>query len=449
MVYKMKSVLRSVRGTSDLLTAELAKRRKIENKLRESVELFGYRDLETPILEHASLFERSLGVGSEVVSKEMFKLESRANAKDNSIAEESVVLRPENTASVLRALLNQGLQHSFPHYFYYCGPQFRYERPQKGRARQFHQFGVECYGKSSSWADAECILSAVHSLKELELLGGLRLKINTLGENEASRQNYISALLDYFKSWGEKHELSVETKQRIAEGRILRALDSKSPLDAECISKAPSLLDHLPQADLKRFNDVIGILKDDYCIPNLEIDPRLVRGLDYYSHTCFEFVTEDNLAVLAGGRYDGLARALGYDKFPVPAIGWAAGLERLVLVSENKKQDEHMNPVDGVYLMIVPRFEGDEAKDSKVRSEVVRLSLKTRREGYSCRVWYDEKSAPVKKALKEADLTNVKYVCFIGFNEVARGILPIRDVKQGSVKELDLNLPISSWGIDE
>lgn len=430
----MKQAFKSVRGTLDLFPAELLKRRHIEQEMRAAVELFGYKEIETPILEQSSLFERSLGTDSEVVSKEMFRLQTRGDQQGPE--DESIVLRPENTAAVLRAVLNSGQQYQLPLHYYYCGPQFRYERPQKGRVRQFHQFGVECIGRSSPLADAECILSAAESLRSIGALQHTKLKINTLGQSEESRAKYNHALRSHLLNWQQTKELSPDTVKRIAEGRVLRALDSKSPLDQECISQAPSLLEFLPQIDLDRFNIVVRILKEDYHLPNVEIDPRLVRGLDYYSHTCFEFVSshsDTSFTVMAGGRYDGLARAFGYTKSQIPAIGWAAGLERLVLHT-HMKEFVH----EGVRLMIVPRLEGDIEKDEKVMSEVANFATRARRKGVSCRVWDSEVGTSVKKALKEADMCKVRHVCFLGSHEILSGRIPVRLVATGEVKEMKI-----------
>ena len=439
----MKDAFRSVRGTSDLFPRFLAQRRRIENELRTAVELFGYTEIETPILEHSFLFERGLGQGSEVVSKEMFRIESRGNASNNQ--EDQVVLRPENTASVLRAVLNAGLQHSLPLHVFYCGPQFRYERPQKGRAREFHQFGVECIGRGSAMGDAECILTAVEGLKRLGLLNKTKLKMNTLGESEASRQRYNQVLLDHFSQWN-KTDLSAETKLRIKEKRILRALDSKSKLDVECIQTAPNLIDYLPAGDVSRFNEVIAILRDEYKVDcEIELDTRLVRGLDYYSHTCFEFVSkEDGLTCLAGGRYDGLAKTLGYTRSPVPSIGWAAGLERLNLLLNHDREPPALSEVK---LLLVPVYEGEASKDKSIRETLARIAAKARADGVSARIWgglFGDTGA-VKKALKEADNIKALGVCFLGSSEVQVNKVSIRDVAKGTVANVDIDSSPRSW----
>lgn len=442
----LKTGFRSVRGTHDFLPDDLFKRRILENELRSAVSLFGYREAETPVLEHSSLFERSLGTGSEVVSKEMFRLESRSS-QDTKDEDTRMVLRPENTASMLRAMLNAGMTQHYPLHYYYCGPQFRYERPQKGRMRQFHQFGVECFGRSSASADAECILSAAESLKRLGLMNKTKLKINSLGESEEARKTYNDALMNHFVSWNsQRKELSRETQLRIQERRLLRALDSKHPLDQDCIAQAPSLLDHLPKQDVERFHEVLKLLKEDYYLPNVEIDHRLVRGLDYYSHTCFEFVSlTDSLTVLAGGRYDGLAATLGYAKTSVPAIGWAAGLERLLLLVDDQATFDEKARRD-VFLLIVPRYENDAVHDAEVSQEVARLALKTRREGFACRVWdADRTHAAVKKALKEADKNGIEYVTFVGWSEVNSRKLPVRHVASGMVKEVNIEDRVELW----
>ncbi|MBF0394553.1 MAG: histidine--tRNA ligase, partial [Alphaproteobacteria bacterium] len=308
--------LQPVRGTHDLLPEEARRHRRVEDTAFEIAERYGYGEIATPIFEFTEVFARTLGETSDVVTKEMYTFTDRGG--------ESITLRPEGTAGVARAFISGGLSQHLPLKFFYRGPMFRYERPQKGRLRQFHQVGVEFLGVSDPLADAEVIGLGAHLLDALGLAGRVQLELNSLGDAE-SRAAYREALVAYLSRF--KDALSKESLDRL-ERNPLRILDSKDEGDRRVVADAPLLGDHLNEASraffdgLKRGLDGLGVA--------YRVNPRLVRGLDYYCHTAFEFTTDALGAqgtVLAGGRYDGLIGQMGGPA--TPGIGWAAGVERL------------------------------------------------------------------------------------------------------------------------
>ena len=311
--------LRTVRGVNDLLPEVLVKHNKvIEDALKISNQ-YCYSQIETPIFEFSEIFTKPLGISSDIVTKENYIFRDRSD--------DELMLRPEGTSGVVRAFLNAGLIQDIPKRFSYFGPMFRYERPQKGRLRQFKQFGVECLGLSNPMADVEVISLGKNFLQKLDLLNSTSLKINSLGDAE-SRSNYRKALVEYLNDY--KTELSQDSIKRLSQNP-LRILDSKNEIDKKILANAPNILDYLNQESRQRFHKVtegLDVLGIKYCI-----DKNLVRGLDYYCHTAFEFITKELGAqgtVLAGGRYDGLSKMLGGPD--VPGVGWAAGIERLSLL---------------------------------------------------------------------------------------------------------------------
>ncbi|MGZ3744950.1 MAG: histidine--tRNA ligase, partial [Pseudobdellovibrionaceae bacterium] len=312
----MSTKFQRVRGTRDLLPEDNIKFRFVETTAHQLSLLYGYGEIETPLFEFSEVFHRTLGETSDVVSKETYTFLDRGG--------DSITLRPEGTAGVARAFVSEGMAQNLPLKFYYSGSMFRYERPQKGRYRQFKQLGVECLGVDSPLADAECIAMAWDLLKKIGIAGKCHLEINTLGDTE-SRVLYRKALVDYFSQHWEK--LSDDSKMRL-EKNPLRILDSKDEGDRALIAQAPSLQDHLNESSKVFFAALLkGI--ESLGIP-FKINTKLVRGLDYYCHTVFEFVTSELGAqgtVLGGGRYDGLIEMMGGPK--TPGVGWAAGVDRL------------------------------------------------------------------------------------------------------------------------
>ncbi len=316
-----KDKIASARGMHDIMPPQMRKHRKIIETSRKVSGFYGCEHIETPIVENSEVFKRSLGDSSDVVNKEMYIFPDRKGRE--------LVLRPENTAGIARALIENGLQESLPARFFYEGVMFRYERPQLGRQRQFHQVGIEILGTNNTGylTDADVITCAFQFLKELGLDERVSLEINSLGDAE-SREKYKTALVEYFNKY--EKELSADSQVRLKQNP-LRILDSKDERDKEIISTAPSLLYYLNDDSKKWFNNVRVVLDNVRIRHN--VNTKLVRGLDYYSHTVFEFTTNDLGAhdtVLAGGRYNGLVETLGGRD--IDGVGWAAGVERLALM---------------------------------------------------------------------------------------------------------------------
>jgi len=317
--------LRTVRGVHDILPGQYRYFKEIVRKASLWAERYGFDPIALPIIENEEVFRRPLGETSDIISKEMFVLQQR----DKS---EKIVLRPEATASVVRSFLQHGLQNLLPQKLYYWGPMFRYERPQKGRLRQFNQFGVEFIGIDDPYQDVEVITLGYHLLKDLGLIDDVTLHINTLGDTH-SRAAYREALVDYFTS--EKKKLSEESLKRLALNPM-RILDSKDSGDQELCRQGPQFSAYLSKESKDHFKRVCDGLE----VQGIQYkhNTYLVRGLDYYCHTAFEFITDRlgaQSAVLAGGRYDSLTAYMG--GAPVDSMGWAAGIERLILLMEGKE----------------------------------------------------------------------------------------------------------------
>ncbi|TAL02010.1 MAG: histidine--tRNA ligase [Rhodospirillaceae bacterium] len=312
------SSLQPVRGTHDLMFDDIRRHRHIEATAFEIAQRYGYSEIATPAFEFTEVFARTLGDTSDIVTKEMYTFETKGG--------ESITLRPEGTAGVARAFITNGLAQQTPLKFFYRGPMFRHERPQRGRQRQFHQIGAELIGVAGPQADVEVIVLAKHILNALGVTN-VTLQINSLGDAE-SRTAYRDVLVKFLS--GRRDLLSVESRERL-ERNPLRVLDSKDPADRDAIAGAPKFGDHLNETSHAFFDAVKSGLTAHGV--QFVVNPALVRGLDYYSHTAFEFVTDALGAqgtVLAGGRYDGLIGDMGG---PVtPGIGWAAGIERLAMM---------------------------------------------------------------------------------------------------------------------
>jgi histidyl-tRNA synthetase len=322
----MPSPLQPVRGTRDIIGEDALRHAHVVETARRVTALYGFAEWQTPIFEDTKVFSRTLGETSDVVTKEMYTFDDRGG--------DSVTLRPEGTAGVCRALITNGLTQTLPQKVFYQGPMFRYERPQKGRYRQFHQIGVELLGPSSPLADAEVIACGWQILKELRVAKDVMLNINTLGDAE-SRASYRAALVDFFAGHAEK--LSAESKIRL-EKNPMRILDSKDEGDREIVAGAPGSELFLSAA-AKEFYEKLQHDLRSFGVPFVQ-NPGIVRGLDYYNHTAFEFVTSALGAqgtVMGGGRYDGLVEQMGGPK--VPGIGWGAGIDRLAMLVESIAPD--------------------------------------------------------------------------------------------------------------
>ena len=405
------SRLQPARGTSDLLPSTMAAHRRVIDAARDAAGLYGFQEMATPIFEFAEVFSRPLGDSSDVVTKETYNFTDRGG--------ETLTLRPENTAGVVRAMISNGLTQSLPLKFFYAGPMFRYERPQKGRMRQFHQIGIEYLGPRDGLADAEIIACGARVLAGLGVLDRCRLHLNSLGDAE-SRQAYRAALLAFLESHAS--ELSVDSQARL-QTNPLRILDSKDAGDRAILENAPRLDGYLNDVSKRHFAAVTGAL--DSAGIDWTFDPLLVRGLDYYCHTAFEFITDALGAqgtVLGGGRYDGLSEMLGGP--PVAGVGWAAGVERLsMLVGE---QEPATPPV-----AILPM-------DGEGESEAHRLAEMLRDSGVAVDL---SAGGAIGKRLKKADRAGVRLAVILGSDELAAGTAQLRDLATGtqsSIAQADL-----------
>ena len=404
--------LRTVRGVNDLLPEVLVKHNKvIEDALKISNQ-YCYSQIETPIFEFSEIFTKPLGISSDIVTKENYIFRDRSD--------DELMLRPEGTSGVVRAFLNAGLIQDIPKRFSYFGPMFRYERPQKGRLRQFKQFGVECLGLSNPMADVEVISLGKNFLQKLDLLNSTSLKINSLGDAE-SRSNYRKALVEYLNDY--KTELSQDSLKRLSQNP-LRILDSKNENDKKILANAPNILDYLNQESRQRFHKVtegLDVLGIKYCI-----DKNLVRGLDYYCHTAFEFITNELGAqgtVLAGGRYDGLSKMLGGPD--VPGVGWAAGIERLSLLIPS-----HFTSNPDVVLIGV---------SEEFNFLLLPLMQQLINEAFRVEVLY---AGNISKKLKRANKIKASFAIILGEEEVKMKVLKLKNLVTGSEEHMSIDTAV-------
>ena len=403
------SDLQPVRGTHDILPEDHRRHRQVTETARQIAARYGYEEISTPVFEFSEVFKRTLGETSDIVTKEMFSFEDRGG--------EQLTLRPEVTAGVARAFISGGLAQHLPLKFFCQGPMFRYERPQKGRQRQFHQIDVELLGVEGPLADIEIISLAAHILDALGVADKVTLELNTLGDTE-SRQSYRTKLVGYLE--GFKDKLSEDSLARL-DRNPLRILDSKDQGDRAVIADAPLLEDHMNDASKAFFEDVQKGLKTAGI--EYKINPTLVRGLDYYCHMAFEFTTETlgaQGAVLAGGRYDGLIEAMGGP--PTPGTGWAAGVERLALMIAEP-------PGPARPVAVVPIGQAAEA-------EALSLVQRLRRADFTTDLGF---SGNLKKRLKGANKANAVAAVIIGEDELAKGAATVRDMETGEQTEVKLS----------
>lgn len=402
------SNMRTVRGTRDLLPEDSRRMRAVEDAAFEAARRWGYGELVTPIFEFTDVFARTLGDTSDVVTKEMYTFEDRGG--------DSLTLRPENTAGIVRAFISNSLSARLPLRAFYRGPMFRYERPQKGRLRQFHQVGVELLGVADPLGDVEVIALARDVLVALGLGDRVTLEINTLGD-PGSRAAYREALVSYLAQ--HRDRLSADSLDRL-ERNPLRILDSKDPGDREVVAGAPTLQDSLDDASRAYYAAVLHGLDE------LEIayvrNPRLVRGLDYYCHTTFEFTTDALGAqgtVLAGGRYDGLVAQMGGPA--TPGTGWAAGVERLTMLSAAEPAVQR--PIAMIALGV------------EQIGAALRLARRLRASGH---VVEFGSAGSLGKQLKWANRIGARLAVIVGTDEVAREVATVRDMDAGAQEEVSL-----------
>jgi len=379
------------------------------------MQLFNYREIRTPVFEETVLFKRGIGESTDIVSKEMYTFADRS--------ETSITLKPEMTACVVRSVLEHSLDKISPlNKFFYISPMFRQERPQAGRLRQFHQFGAEAIGVSSPLLDAEMIILAYSILKKIGLKN-LVVKINSLGI-PSTRENYKNLLREFLKDKISK--LSEESQKRF-KTNILRIFDSKDERDQNIIQNAPLLLEHLDNDSLEKFEVVKKILLDN-SVP-FEIDSKLVRGLDYYTETTFEIISKSvgsQSALCGGGRYDLLAEQIGDRK--IPGVGFAAGIERILLACENEKIELTKNPSADLYIVRI---------DQNLMSKVYSIAVSLREQGLLVELDYAARS--VKSQMREANKLGADFVLFVGGDEYKRGELLLKKMTDGSQQILNIN----------
>lgn len=403
------AALQPVRGTHDLLPEDYRRHRHVIDSAADVSSLYGYEFMSTPIFEFTQVFKRTLGDTSDVVTKEMYTFTDKGG--------DEVTLRPENTAGVCRAYMSNGLAQHAPVRYFYGGPMFRYERPQKGRLRQFHQIGIELIGAPQPLADIEVIACGAAILDRLGILGRTELELNTLGDTD-SRTAYRTALVDYFSA--HKADLSADSLDRL-ERNPLRILDSKDEGDRKIVADAPVFSDYLNQESQDFFGTVRQGLDDMGIVYRL--NPRLVRGLDYYCHTAFEFTTTElgsQSAVMAGGRYDGLIEMMGGPS--TPGVGWAAGIERLSMLA-----DEPAQPARPVAL--VPMGEAAERA-------ALKLSNMLRKSGVQVDMAF---GGNMKRRMKRADKVNASSAVILGDDELERGVVQIKDLATGEQVEAPMD----------
>ena len=403
------SALQPVRGTRDIMPEEMRRQRRVVGTARDLAARYGYLEMSTPIFEFTDVFRRPLGETSDVVAKEMYSFTDRGD--------DEITLRPEATAAVCRAFLSEGLTQQVPCKFFCHGPMFRYDRPQKGRWRQFHQINVELIGVSEPLGDVEIIALGVDILDGLGVLGRITLELNTLGD-PASRKAYRHVLVEYFGD--HRDRLSPDSRDRLSRNP-LRILDSKDEGDRRVSAGAPLLGDHLNQesvdffAKVKQELEALGIA--------YSLNAHLVRGLDYYTHTIFEFTTEELGAqgsVLAGGRYDGLIELLGGP--PMPGVGWAGGIERLAMLLE----EDFAPPRPIVVIPIGGPAEGP----------ALTLTQRLRRAGFTIELGF---SGNVGKRMKRANRLSARAAVLLGEDELAQNAATVRDLESGEQEVVSLD----------
>ena len=404
----MAKQIQAVRGMNDCLPGDTQVWQKVENILRETVASFGYQEIRFPIVESTDLFKRSIGEVTDIVEKEMYTFADRNG--------DLLTLRPEGTAVCVRAGNENGLLYNQEQRLWYMGPMFRHERPQKGRYRQFHQFGLETFGIASADIDAEVILLTAQLWESFGISEHVRLELNSLGSNEA-RANYRDALVAYL----EQHlDVLDEDSKRRMYSNPLRVLDSKNPDVQAILINAPKLSEHLDTESKEHFANLCERL--DAAGVKYTINEKLVRGLDYYNRTVFEWITDSLGAqgtVCAGGRYDGLVEQLGGKA--TPAVGFAMGLERLVLLLQALECVGDIRRNADVYLASM----GDKAS---IQAPIIAATL--RRDVPNLRVMVHAGGGNFKKQLKRADKSDALVAVIIGEDELEQGVVTIKYLRE-------------------
>ena len=401
--------IKPVRGTHDIFGEEIKKFNKIISEVKNTAQKFGFKELMTPIFESSELFKKPLGEHSDVVLKEMYTFNDRNK--------DEITLRPEYTTPMIRAAISNGLLNNLPAKFFGTGQMFRRERPQKGRYRQFNQINFENFGTDDFFADVEMINLANQLLKKILVNNNFTLHINTLGSRE-NLQNFKKILSKYFKD--HQNSLSIDSKSKI-ETNPLRILDSKNIQDKEIVLQSPKLIEFLSQAELKSYEEIKDCL-NDLSIPIFE-DLNLVRGLDYYCHTVFEFKTNEigsQDTLIGGGRYNGLIKTLGGKD--IPGIGWAGGIERIMLLMKDV-----IETTEVIHLSI---------KDSTLKKHALKIYDHLIKSNLS--VYWNYKYN-LKKSLSLASEKKAKYIVIVGEEEKNNNNYVLKNLLNGDQKTVNLN----------
>ena len=412
----MSAVIPPVKGMNDLLPAEAPLWQHLEGTVRDLLHAYGYDEMRVPVVEHTDLFKRAIGEHTDVVEKEMYSFEDKGG--------ERLTLRPEATAGLVRAVISNGMLRGARHKLWCIGPMFRHERPQKGRFRQFHQVDVEAIGFAGPDIDAELIALTAAFWRRLGI-GRVTLQINSLGTAEA-RRAYRAVLADWFRA---RHDALDEDSRRRLEGNPLRILDSKNPAMQALIAAAPSLPEHLDAESRAHFDELQAMLRA-LDVPFV-INPRLVRGLDYYSRTVFEWTTDAlgaQDAVCSGGRYDGLIAQLGGE--PTPAIGFAMGVERVV---ELMAQAGSAPAARGADVYVVAQGDAP-ARAALPLADALRSAMPRRR------VEVNLGGGNFKAQFRRADRSGASLAVVLGEDELARGVAQLKPLREGAGAPSEISL---------
>jgi histidyl-tRNA synthetase len=413
--------IQAIRGMNDILPGETPRWQFVENVFRELMGSYGYDEIRLPSLEKTELFKRSIGEVTDIVEKEMYTFEDRNG--------DSLTLRPEGTAGCVRACIQNGLLHNQTQRLWYMGPMYRHERPQKGRYRQFHQLGVETFGFEGPDIDAELIAMTARLWRKLGMAEEVSLEINSLG-SAAARLTYRETLVSYLQQ--HREQLDEDSLRRL-EINPLRILDSKNPDMQAMIEAAPKLLEHLDEESRRHFESLCAML--DMMGIAYRINHRLVRGLDYYSKTVFEWVTDRLGAqgtVCAGGRFDGLVEQLGARS--IPAMGFALGLERLVALLEDKPSPDLSSP--HAYLLLA----GEQAEQQgRLLAEQLRDELPQLRLLVNCG------GGSFKSQMKRADKSGARLALILGENEISNQQISIKDLRQDEQQRVMLMTELAGF----
>lgn len=421
--------LSAVKGMNDILPPDSARWEWLENKVRSLMARYAYRNMRTPIVEPTALFVRGLGQVTDIVEKEMYSFEDRLNG-------EQLTLRPEATAGVVRAVVEHSMLYDGGKRLYYMGPMFRHERPQRGRYRQFHQIGAEALGFPGAEADAELILLAAALWKELGI-DDVRLELNSLGQ-PLERSAHRAALIAYFEQHIE--QLDEEARRRL-HSNPLRILDTKNPAMQAVVEAAPQLIDFLGEESLRHFGAVKSIL-DANGVP-WRVNPRLVRGMDYYNLTVFEFVTDrlgSQGTICGGGRYDYLIEQVGGK--PAPAVGWALGVERVLeLIKEQEAQVPALVPDAYAIIPDAASLPQVMAALQRLRSMGISVQMHTAATG-------SDGMGSMKSQFKKADASGSRFALVFGPDELSRGMVTVKALRDTSISQVEQPLgDLAAWAL--